>query len=204
MFGMLVYETFTGTEPYAGHNNASASHEILSGQRPPRPSYDMIPYAVWELFESCTALDPARRPDMAAVHAELDTALLKLGYSEQGEDRPAARAPVAAAAVLVPSVLDVLLTRPYGKYIKQDVAEALTWTGVAAMVAGDREDVREFVATDSKAILSSAIADMAALARQYGAGQVRAAAVAAAAVQLCAPRLRRWSCADFSRVRAQQ
>ncbi len=71
MFGMLMYEAFSGGWPYP----SSMPHEEIrrlkaAFHRPPRDRAP-CPDTVWDLFLQCTGRDPTARPTMAAVAERL-------------------------------------------------------------------------------------------------------------------------------------
>jgi hypothetical protein len=92
MFGMLVFETLTGGQPFRDDTPAVAGRRIMAGERPPRPSGSASAPAqgaeaaaaaeLWRLHEDCTARLPSQRPDMARV-AERLQALMRLHGVDQ-------------------------------------------------------------------------------------------------------------------------
>jgi hypothetical protein len=80
MFGMLIYETLTGTKPFHGDTPSVAADKITKGQRPPRPpagadAADHRAAALWALHESCTEFYPVKRPDMDTIFKRVDAVL---------------------------------------------------------------------------------------------------------------------------------
>ena len=78
MFGMTVYETFAGCDPFKREQVADAMAVALcvrDGARPARLSVQECPTRVMDLIERCWAHDPSARPAMREVEVCLEEAL---------------------------------------------------------------------------------------------------------------------------------
>jgi hypothetical protein len=68
MFGMMVYELFSGDVPYRELTNEEVIVRKSRQELPPRVP---CPPAVWELFLACTRAEPSARPTMLDVSQTL-------------------------------------------------------------------------------------------------------------------------------------
>ncbi|PBK78446.1 kinase-like protein [Armillaria solidipes] len=68
-YGCTVIEVFTGEPPYSNiKHEAHVMHEVLGGNRPPRPPQDVFPHnELWSLVTDCLNTPPSKRPDARAV-----------------------------------------------------------------------------------------------------------------------------------------
>jgi hypothetical protein len=156
MFGAFMFETLTGVRPFADVSELDRVEQLVkAGTKPVRPPGALGSAAAWALVDKCMAFEEAARPALDDVIRELDKLIAAI---------PQAAGPGPAAA----SVLDVLLTRPYAGKVNRDVASVLSWPGLADIVTGDPEDVRELVAVEGKAALKGVIGDLNALLREHG------------------------------------
>jgi hypothetical protein len=216
MFGMLMYETLTGAEPYLGLSNAQAMECIVRGERPPVPRDDVCGPHIWELLEKCTCLMSEQRPSMDVVLAELDR-LLQLPHDAPVAapapavyaPRPAApaAAPEAAplpAAVSVPSMLAPapaapLSPRPAGPM--PTVLEVLLTRPYAAKLNRDtvelltwdalehmltEELVTELVKVEGRGQIMVVLSDLKALVKRYRPGASARALVRVGMMSRCA------------------
>ncbi len=124
---------------------------VKAGKKPGRPPGALGSAAAWALVDKCMASDEQARPALDDVIRELDKLIAVI--------------PQAAGTA---SVLDVLMTRPYASKVNHDVASVLSWTGLAGLVSGDPEDLRELVSVEGKAALKGVASDLNGLLREYG------------------------------------
>jgi hypothetical protein len=76
MFGMLIYETEMGHEPYVDMYDFDAIKRlVIAGGRPHPPPYDMHRQTIWQVYDKCTAQRPGDRPTAAGVIDMLDACL---------------------------------------------------------------------------------------------------------------------------------
>lgn len=74
MFGVLMYEIFTGNQPFPTLSSREAMALILEGKHVPIPSD--IPSAHQELMEKCFDPHPHARPSMSQIYTTLDNWVL--------------------------------------------------------------------------------------------------------------------------------
>ena len=87
-----VHKVFTGNVPFHNSISATVVVDVLSGNRPDRPTDPSLTDDLWDLTEQCWNHDPRRRPEISEVvlrlrtllaHAELDgTTLGSVGQDE--------------------------------------------------------------------------------------------------------------------------
>ncbi|EJD37928.1 hypothetical protein AURDEDRAFT_116667 [Auricularia subglabra TFB-10046 SS5] len=72
-FGMLIFEVYSGREPFDHLARRSAAVQLAMGRRPARTeiSHGDFTLAMWHLVTACWAQDPSERPNMARVAAQL-------------------------------------------------------------------------------------------------------------------------------------
>ncbi len=151
MFGAFMFETLASAKPFSDVRELDRVEDLVrAGKKPARPPGALGSAAAWALVDKCMAFEEAARPALDDVIRELDKLIAAI---------PQAAGPT--------SVLDVLLTRPYAAKVNREVASVLSWTGLAELVNGDPEDVRELVTVDGKAALKGVIADLAELVKLY-------------------------------------
>lgn len=73
MFGVLMWEAYTGSPPFASLTPVEAMMNVLRGERLPVPKE--IPTALQTLMQNCFHDSPAERPSMQEVLAALDSSL---------------------------------------------------------------------------------------------------------------------------------
>ena len=64
-FGVVVYETMSGREPWEEISNTAACHKVLNGERLPVPA--RAPAALGDLMRLCFETEPTERPSMDDV-----------------------------------------------------------------------------------------------------------------------------------------
>ncbi|EGZ30447.1 hypothetical protein PHYSODRAFT_295239 [Phytophthora sojae] len=70
MFGVLLYEIFSGQPPFPNLSSRDAAALILEGHHVPIPS--SMPSAHQQLMEKCFEVHPLRRPSMDQIYTTLD------------------------------------------------------------------------------------------------------------------------------------
>ncbi|GMF60676.1 unnamed protein product [Phytophthora fragariaefolia] len=70
MFGVLLYEIFSGQPPFPNLSSRDAAALILEGHHVPIPT--SMPHAHWQLMEQCFEVHPLRRPSMDQIYHTLD------------------------------------------------------------------------------------------------------------------------------------
>ena len=70
MFGVLLYEIFTGAAPFAGVSAREAAALVLEGRHVAIPEH--LPASHRELMQRCLASNPRLRPSMKDVVRTLD------------------------------------------------------------------------------------------------------------------------------------
>jgi serine/threonine protein kinase len=157
MFGAFMFETLAGFKPFADVSEIDRVEELVKvGTKPVRPPGALGSAAAWALVDKCMAFKEAARPSLDDVIRELDTLIAAAGPT-----------PVRVEAPTGPTVLDVLLTRPYAAKVNRDTASVISWVALASLLASDPDDVRELVAVEGKFALKGVIADMTELVKQY-------------------------------------
>eukprot|EP00644_Phytophthora_capsici_P006188 jgi/Phyca11/508073/fgenesh2_kg.PHYCAscaffold_32_\ len=74
MFGVLMWETYTSSPPFAALTPVQAMMQVLRGDRLPVPKE--LPESLQTLMQSCFHDSPAERPSMQEVLAALDDSLV--------------------------------------------------------------------------------------------------------------------------------
>jgi len=92
MFGVLMWETFTGSPPFSSLTPVEAMMHVLRGERLPVPKE--LPASLQTLMQSCFHDSPAERPSMQEVLTALEGSL---GASRRASAAIAARTSVARA-----------------------------------------------------------------------------------------------------------
>jgi serine/threonine protein kinase len=95
MFGVLMWETYTMSTPFASMAPIEAMLRVINGERLAVPTD--LPDDLHSLMESCFKDAPAERPSMAAIMATLDASVSSTTSSK------ASAAVAAASASLVSS-----------------------------------------------------------------------------------------------------
>jgi serine/threonine protein kinase/Ca2+-binding EF-hand superfamily protein len=94
-FGIVLWEMFTGRQPYAGSGAMQLMYKVgVEGKRPELRDSDGIPPSVVQLIQQCWAQDPGGRPDFTTVVKELNH-INRSHFQRVGKGR--ARDPVAVA-----------------------------------------------------------------------------------------------------------
>ncbi|KAH7488307.1 Tyrosine-protein kinase Fer [Phytophthora ramorum] len=75
MFGVLLYEIFSGQPPFPNLSSQDAAALILEGHHVPIPS--SLPTAHRQLMEQCFDVHPLRRPSMDQIYTTLDEWVLQ-------------------------------------------------------------------------------------------------------------------------------
>ena len=65
--GSASAQAFTGAVPFNGVPGVAAVHEIMNGERPPRPHHPIFTTKLWELMQCCWDDDPHVRPRVSEV-----------------------------------------------------------------------------------------------------------------------------------------
>jgi hypothetical protein len=190
MFGTLMFELLAGAKPYDGVSVSEAQRRILAGERPEPPAGALGSAEAWALVRECMAFDAARRPATEQLLPRLD-ALIAAAGGGSGPESAAGQPGHGHSQPAAPSVLDVLLTRPYAEHVNRKLASLSTWPSLGDLISGDVEDVRELVTVEGKAALKLVVSDLIQLVRQQTqGGRERARAIGARAdVSLCACRV---------------
>ncbi|KAG7379481.1 hypothetical protein PHYPSEUDO_008528 [Phytophthora pseudosyringae] len=92
MFGVLMWETYTSTQPFASLTPVEAMMHVLRGERLPVPKE--LPASLQMLMQNCFHDSPAERPSMQEVLTALDDSLVS---SQRASATIAARTAVATA-----------------------------------------------------------------------------------------------------------
>ncbi|OWZ16621.1 Protein kinase [Phytophthora megakarya] len=92
MFGVLMWETYTSSPPFASLAPVEAMMHVLRGERLPVP--ENLPTSLQTLMQSCFHDSPAERPSMQEVLTSLDDSLVS---SQRASAAIAARTAVATA-----------------------------------------------------------------------------------------------------------
>lgn len=138
MFGMLIYETFTGKVPFDGVAVNEARERIINLERPDRLA---LSDGVWSVIEKCTRVDPSQRPRIAEVLEDLEspelTADVEAADAKVNADVEAADARVRDVARAERAVLAY---RPFMSQAKQRQAReccvrTMCVVGVAVVLA---------------------------------------------------------------------
>ncbi|KAG2532865.1 hypothetical protein BBO99_00000337 [Phytophthora kernoviae] len=74
MFGVLMWETYTGLSPFASLTPIEAMLRVLGGERLPVP--EELPSSLQTIMQNCFHDSPAERPSMEEVLAALDDSLV--------------------------------------------------------------------------------------------------------------------------------
>ncbi|KAF4036668.1 Protein tyrosine kinase [Phytophthora infestans] len=93
MFGVLMWETYTSSPPFAALTPVEAMMNVLRGERLPVPKE--LPESLQTLMQNCFHDSPAERPSMQEVLTALDCSLVS---SQRASAAIAARTAVASAS----------------------------------------------------------------------------------------------------------
>ncbi|ETL81325.1 serine/threonine protein kinase [Phytophthora nicotianae] len=93
MFGVLMWETYTSSQPFASLTPVEAMMHVLRGERLPVPKE--LPESLQNLMQNCFHDSPAERPSMQEVLTALDHSLIS---SQRASAAIAARTAVATAS----------------------------------------------------------------------------------------------------------
>ncbi|KAG1711909.1 hypothetical protein DVH05_009150 [Phytophthora capsici] len=85
MFGVLLYEIFSGRPPFPSLSSRDAAALILEGHHVPIPS--SLPFTHQKLMEECFQVHPLRRPSMDQIYSTLDEFLVTKSVSESDQIR---------------------------------------------------------------------------------------------------------------------
>ncbi len=69
-FGTILWEIFTGQQPFAGLSLGKLTQKVLAGEREQLP--ETLPKGLGELIGRCWLADPYRRPEMAEINQWLE------------------------------------------------------------------------------------------------------------------------------------
>jgi serine/threonine protein kinase len=81
-FGVVIYETMSGREPWEGLLNTAACHKVLNGERLPVPA--RAPAPLGELMRLCFETEPDMRPTMDDACRRLDRIVATAEETESG------------------------------------------------------------------------------------------------------------------------
>ncbi|KAL3674479.1 hypothetical protein V7S43_000427 [Phytophthora oleae] len=96
MFGVLMWETYTSSQPFAALTPVEAMMQVLRGDRLPVPKE--LPESLQTLMQNCFHDSPAERPSMQEVLAALDDSLVSSRRTSAAISARTAVATATAAA----------------------------------------------------------------------------------------------------------
>jgi serine/threonine protein kinase len=119
-FGMVMYELYTGCQPWDAELQASGVSPmmvtawVLDGRRPSIPGH--VPQPSADLMQQCWAAAPSQRPSLSHIVTALSESIARLnaGSSAVGvsDSPPTQPALAAASAVTVPVIINESTTPP--------------------------------------------------------------------------------------------
>jgi serine/threonine protein kinase len=77
-FGIVMYEIFSGLQPYLTPQYDAVLKNVLEGRRPVLPAGVQVPHGCEQLMSSCWDADPAVRPSFQSMKRELRAVLADL------------------------------------------------------------------------------------------------------------------------------
>ena len=80
--GMVIYETISGNPPFHEYADITVFMKVLKGEHPSRGTE--FTERLWEMLETCWALQPNNRPSIEDVLNRMDTVSISLGSPSPG------------------------------------------------------------------------------------------------------------------------